>query len=212
MQLRNEVVVAAPPDRTWEALLDVPRVARALPGASVEADGVEGVYRGALKVRLGPVTVEYEGVARVGDVDEDERVASFHVQGREVRGHGGASATITNRVTPEREGTRVVVDTDLAVTGRAAQLGRGLMEDVAGRLLAEFATRLEREVLTGEPPPGPRVETLPETAEALDVGGAAWRPLARRFGPALVVAAGLVALAVVARRPRPVLVVVVERR
>ena len=93
MKLRNEVIVPAPLEQTWPLLLDVPRVVRALPGATVEPDSAEGVYRGALKVRLGPVAMEYEGVARLEDVDEDEHVATFRVEGRERRGHGGATAT-----------------------------------------------------------------------------------------------------------------------
>ena len=101
MQLRNEAVVGAPLDETWRAILDVPRVARALPGATIEPEGVEGGFRGALKVRLGPVTMQYEGVARLLDADEDDHVATFHLQGRESRGQGGATATIVNRLSAE---------------------------------------------------------------------------------------------------------------
>jgi uncharacterized protein len=175
MKLTNEVVVPAPLERTWPLLLDVPRMMRALPGARVEPDGPEGVYRGSLKVRLGPVAMEYEGSARLEDVDEDEHVASFHVEGRERRGHGGAAATITNRLLPEAGGTRLVVETDLSVTGRAAQFGRDLMEDVAGNLLAQFAQGLEAAVA------GRDSEAAP--GAALDIGAAAWKPLLRRYGP-----------------------------
>jgi uncharacterized protein len=182
MKLRNEIVVPAPIEQTWPLLLDVPRMVRALPGATVELDGVEGVYRGALKVRLGPVTMEYEGSARLEDVDEDEHVASFHVEGRERRGHGGAAATITNRLHREEGGTRLVVETDLSVTGRAAQFGRDLMEDVAGNLLAEFARGLEAAVAG-------RDETAAPGA-ALDIGAAAWAPLLRRYGPYAAAALG----------------------
>lgn len=207
MQLRNEAVVAAPLEETWAVLLDVPRVARALPGATIEPEPVEGGHRGSLRVRLGPVTVQYEGVARLQDADEDEHVATFHLQGRETRGHGGATATITNRLFPVDGSTRVVVETDVAVTGRAAQFGRGLLEDVAGRMIDQFAARLERELLAGEaaePAPAARGE------EALDLGAAAWRPLLRRYGWALGLgAAG--ALALVALRTRRV-VIVIERR
>ena len=178
MKLKNEVIVPAPLEQTWPLLLDVPRMVRALPGATVEPDGAEGVYRGALKVRLGPVAMEYEGVARLEDVDEDEHVATFRIEGRERRGHGGATATITNRLLPAEGGTRLVVETDLSVTGRAAQFGRGLMEDVAGHLLQRFARGLEAAVLGAEEVAPAR----PATAE-LDLGAAAWRPLLRRYGP-----------------------------
>jgi uncharacterized protein len=180
MKISNEVTVPAPLEQTWSLLLDVPRVVRALPGATVEPDGVEGVYRGALKVRLGPVAMEYEGTARLEDVDEDEHVASFRVEGRERRGHGGATATIVNRLLPAEGGTRLVVETDLSVTGRAAQLGRGLMENVAAGLLERFAQGLETVVL------GREEEVAPSE---LDVGAAVWEPLLRRYGP--IVAAGV---------------------
>ena len=184
MKLKNEVIVPAPLEQTWPLLLDVPRMVRALPGATVEPDGAEGVYRGALKVRLGPVAMEYEGTARLQDVDEDEHVASFRVEGRERRGHGGATATITNRLLPAEGGTRLIVETDLSVTGRAAQFGRGLMEDVAGHLLQRFARGLEAAVLGAE-----EVAPARPAAAELDLGAAAWRPLLRRYGP--LVAVGL---------------------
>jgi carbon monoxide dehydrogenase subunit G len=183
MKLTNEVVVPAPLESTWSLLLDVPRVVRALPGATVEPEAAEGAYRGALKVRLGPVAVEYEGVARLDDVDEDEYAATFRIEGRERRGHGGATATIVNRLLPDENGTRLVVETDLAVTGRAAQLGRGLMEDVAGGLLEQFAAGLERLALGRE-------EDAAVPAAELDLGAAAWEPLVRRYGPFVVVAVG----------------------
>jgi carbon monoxide dehydrogenase subunit G len=183
MKLTNEVIVPAPVDRTWPLLLDVPRVVRALPGATVEPDAVEGVYRGALKVRLGPVAMQYEGIARLADVDEDEHVATFHIEGRERGGHGGATATIVNQLFPHDEGTRLVVETELSVTGRAAQLGRGLMEDVAGTLLEQFARGLEDIVL------GRAAELGRGVASELDLGAVAWEPLLRRYGP--IAAAGL---------------------
>ena len=191
MKLTNEVVVPAPLESTWSLLLDVPRVVRALPGATVEPDAAEGVYRGALKVRLGPVAVEYEGVARLDDVDEDEHAATFRIEGRERRGHGGATATIVNRLLPDENGTRLVVETDLAVTGRAAQLGRGLMEDVAGSLLEQFAAGLEGLALGRE-------EVAVAGPAELDLGAAAWEPLVRRYGPFVAVGIGafLVGLAV----------------
>jgi carbon monoxide dehydrogenase subunit G len=184
MKLTNEVTVPATLERTWSLLLDVPRVVRALPGATVEPGAAEGVYRGALKVRLGPVAMEYEGTARLEDVDEDEHAATFRIEGRERRGHGGATATIVNRLFPTENGTRLVVETDLAVTGRAAQLGRGLMEDVAGSLLKQFAGGLEAAAL------GREEAAAPPAPAALDLGAAAWKPALRRYGPVVAVGVG----------------------
>jgi carbon monoxide dehydrogenase subunit G len=187
MRLTNEFDVGAPPGRTWETLLDVPRVARALPGATIEDEVQSGAWRGAMKLKLGPVTTEYSGTARVQDLDEDDRVASYRVEGREVRGQGTAAATITTRLQPaDGGGTHVVVETDLQVTGRQAQLGRNLMEDVAGAILGEFAGRLERE-LRGEPPPAG------DAPDALDVSHAVRGAVAER---AALFGAGVLAGAV----------------
>jgi uncharacterized protein len=205
MKLRNEVVVAAPLEETWRTLLDVARVVRALPGASIEADSVEGVYRGSMRVKLGPVTAEYTGAATLEDADEDERVATFRVQGREARGHGTATATITNRLVPEAAGgTRVIVETELDITGKAAQFGRGILEDVSSRLLDQFASRLEAEVLGGD-------AGAPAAKEdVLDVGSAAWGPLLRRYGWIALLGAAVLGLTLAARSRK--VIIVVERR
>jgi uncharacterized protein len=183
VKLRNEFEVGVPLERTWETLLDVPRVARALPGATIEPEAEGGAWRGRMKVKLGPVTTEYAGTARVQDADEDERVMSFRVEGREVRGQGSAAATITTRLAGAEGRTHVLVETDMQVTGRQAQLGRGLMEDVAGAILSQFAGRLERE-LRGEP------ASADSGAEALDVSAVVRGPLLERAGLLL---AGLLA-------------------
>ncbi|HVC87273.1 MAG TPA: SRPBCC family protein [Gaiellaceae bacterium] len=198
MKLRNEFIVAAPLERTWIALLDVPRVASALPGATIEPGG-NGEHRGRMKVKIGPVTAEYAGTARLEDVDEDAHVASFYVQGSGEQ--GAAAATITNRVEEVEGGTRVVVETDLRVTGRAAAFGRGLLEDVSARLLAEFARRLEAEIL--EPSSRSITSSVPAPEDALDLGAAAWEPLIRRYAlPALLVVFVLLLL----RRPKVVVI------
>jgi carbon monoxide dehydrogenase subunit G len=146
MRLINEFTVAAPRERTWNALLDVPRVARALPGAAVEPEQRDGAYQGSMRVKLGSLTMEYAGTARLDDVDEDDHSASFHVEGREIRGQGTAAATIRSRLEAQGDVTRVRVETELHVTGRQAQLGSGLMQDVASRVLDTFADGLEREL------------------------------------------------------------------
>ena len=193
MKLTNEFVVAATPERTWPTLLDVPRVARALPGASIEPEPADGAYRGTMKVKLGAVTAEYAGTAMIQDVDEDERAVSFRVEARERRGQGTAAATITTRLAPEDGRTRVSVETDLEVTGRQAQLGRGIMQDVAKGVLDRFAQGLERE-LAGGAEAG--LQPAATSDEALDLGGAMLGPLRER---ALVFAAGLVVGLVVGR-------------
>lgn len=199
MKLRNEFVVAAPLDRTWATMLDVPRVASALPGATIEP-GAGGEHRGRLKVKIGPVSAEYAGTAQLEDVDEDAHVASFRVQGS--GSQGTASATITSTVDEVDGATRVIVETDLRVTGRAAAFGRGLMEDVSERMLAEFARRLEAEIVS----PSSAAAAPRDESESFDLGGAAWEPFVRRYAlPALL------ALVVLLLLRRPKVIVTRER-
>jgi carbon monoxide dehydrogenase subunit G len=142
LTFQNEFVVAAPPDPTWQILLDLERVAGCLPGATIEPASEEGTYNGSIRVKVGPVTMDYKGVARVVELDEAAHVAVFKVEGKELRGQGTATATIRNRLIAEGESTRVFVETDLSVTGRPAQFGRGIMQDVAGSMLSDFAKSL----------------------------------------------------------------------
>lgn len=200
MILRNEFVVAAPLEQTWQTLLDVPRVASALPGATIEPGG-NGDYRGSMRLKIGPVTAEYAGTARLVDVDEDAHVASFHVQGS--GGQGTAAATITNRVEEAEGGTRVIVETDLRVTGRAAAFGRGLLEDVSARMLAEFARRLEAEILAPAGPRVPAAVSAPSRDDTLDIGAAAWEPLVRRYAVPILVVLLILSLL---RRPKVIVI------
>jgi len=196
MKLENSFTVAAPIGQTWETLLDIERVAKCLPGAQIEPGGEEGVYRGAMKVKLGPMTVDYRGTARLQDVDADTHTASIAVQAREAKGQGTAAAVIRNQLESQNGGTRVVAVTDLKITGRQAQFGRGIMEDVASTMMGEFAKRLEAEINSGgaaeetaaEPGPQtpaeePRERREEAEPEALDLGNVlASTPLVRYAG------------------------------
>lgn len=204
MKLENEFTVAAPIDKTWETLLDIERVATCLPGATIEPGGDDGAYKGRMKVKLGPMTVNYRGTARFQDVDEDRKVAAIEVQAREAKGQGTAAAVITNSLESSGDGgTKVTAVTDLKVTGRQAQFGRGIMQDVAGSMMNEFASRLEKEILEGgkekpsaEPaaagPAGEPTDAAEE--EALDMGNVlAGAPMMKYAAPAAA-AVGLLLL------------------
>ena len=209
MKLENSFLVAAPLDQTWRTLLDIERVASCLPGARIEPGGEDGVYRGAMKVKLGPMTVDYRGTARLQDVDEDTHTASIAVQAREAKGQGTAAAIIENRLEPQNGSTKVVAVTDLKITGRQAQFGRGIMEDVANTMMGEFAKRLGAEINSADAPaePAPQAaaaEAQPTTPrpqeaaepEALDVGNVLARTPAVRYagaGAAVLVLLGLAA-------------------
>lgn len=161
MKLENEFSVAAPLEKTWATLLDIRRVAECLPGATLESDGADGVFRGRMKMKLGPMTLGYEGTAQMAEVEEDEYSATIDVRAKEVKGQGSASARIRNQLRGGNGVTHVSVLTDLSITGRPAQFGRGIMEDVATRMLADFAKRLEAEVgrsgATGAQPQAPQL-------------------------------------------------------
>lgn len=167
MKLENDFLVDAPLDETWATLLDIQRVARCLPGATLESDGGDGVYRGSMQVRLGPMTLAYKGTARMAEVEEDAHNATIEVRAKELKGQGTASARIRNRLEPGAGGaTHVTVETDLNITGRPAQFGRGIMEDVAGNMLGEFAKRLEKEVLEARAPSSGASEPAPGATSA----------------------------------------------
>jgi carbon monoxide dehydrogenase subunit G len=173
MKLENSFTVAAPIDDTWRTLLDIGRVAKCLPGAQIEPGDEDGVYRGAMKVKLGPMTVDYRGTARLQDVDEDTHTASIAVQAREAKGQGTAAAVIRNQLESQNGGTRVVAVTDLKITGRQAQFGRGIMEDVATTMMGEFAKRLESEIGLGTATQAPAGDAAAEVAASTTQAGAA---------------------------------------
>ncbi len=148
MELTNEFNVNVPVDEAWDVLTDVTRIAPAMPGAKLET--VEGdEYRGVVKVKVGPVTAEYKGAASFLERDAVAHRAVLRAEGRETRGQGNATATITATLVAEGTGTRVSVVTDLSITGRAAQFGRGVLADVSNKLLGQFVSSLETTVLGG---------------------------------------------------------------
>ncbi len=170
MKLENEFSVAASIEDTWGTLLDIERVATCLPGATIEAGDEDGVYHGAMKMKLGPMNVQYKGTAKLQDVDEDTHTASIAVQAREAKGQGTAAAVISNHLEQVNGKTRVVAITDLKITGRQAQFGRGIMEDVATSMMKQFATRLEEEIRSGgakaAKPAEPAGSTTPPAASS----------------------------------------------
>ena len=146
LRFENEFVVAAAIEPTWVVLVDLARVAQCLPGASIVASEQEGIFEGTMRVKVGPVTVDYRGVARIEELDEVARTAVIKVEGREQQGQGTASARIRNTLAESDDGTRVLVETELSVTGRPAQFGRGIMQDVASSMLEQFARCLSETI------------------------------------------------------------------
>lgn len=144
-RLHNEFTVPVPVDEAWEVLLDVERIAPCMPGASL--DSVDGdTFTGKVKVKVGPITVTYRGEARFTGKDAAAHSVAVDANGKEARGSGTASARVTATLSTEGDGTRVTVDTDLNVTGRVAQFGRGVMADVSAKLVDRFAANLAAEL------------------------------------------------------------------
>jgi uncharacterized protein len=208
MKLENEFSVNVPLERAWETLLDIETVAGFLPGAKIEPTDEEGVYRGAMKIRVGPMAISYEGTARLADVDEAARTADIEVRAKEAKGQGTASAVIHNRLVEENGATRVIAVTDLQVTGRQAQFGRGIMQDVAGRMLTDFARRFEAHLTASTDGAEPAEASAPappppvETEDALDLGNVVGQLPIVRYGAPAVAAVVLLALLFAALRAR----------
>lgn len=142
MKIENDFRVAAPIDQAWALLTDIPAIAPCLPGA--ELTGQEGDdFHGQMKVKVGPVTAEYAGTATIVEMNEADRVVALKASGRDKRGAGNASADITATMTEDGDGTIVAISTDLKVSGKVAQFGRGVMADVSKKLLGQFAECIE---------------------------------------------------------------------
>lgn len=213
MILANEFTVAAPVRRTWETLLEVERVAGCLPGASVRPVGEDGAYRGTLKLKVGPVTMAYEGTVRLHEADESSWTVIYDAAARETSGPGTAAALITARLTSNGAGTHVGVDTELNVTGRAAQFARGMMEDVARRTLDRFASSLQgllEEAGATIIPDGGGAGAAPP-GEVLDLTPGLWSTVSGRPALVGVLVAGALALVMTRRRRRRVELTLIVR-
>jgi carbon monoxide dehydrogenase subunit G len=173
MKLENEFTVPASIDQAWAVLLDVPRVAPCLPGATVEPGGGEdGVFKGAMKIKIGPITASYKGTVKIENADEAAHTVAMKAQAKDARGQGTAAATITSTMEEVADGTKIHVVTDLRITGPAASFGRGVMQDVSAKLMGRFADCLAEEMRSDSaaaepaPAPEPDVEAPAAVAEA----------------------------------------------
>jgi uncharacterized protein len=149
MRIDNSFTVGLPAEDAWKVLLDVERIAPCMPGAELQ-EITEDEYRGVVKVKLGAITAQYKGAVRFAEVDEAAGRVVLSAEGRETRGQGNASATVTASLRPAGDGrTEVIIETDLTISGRIAQFGRGVMADVSSKLLGDFARCLEKDLLSG---------------------------------------------------------------
>ncbi|OBK78777.1 SRPBCC family protein [Mycobacterium sp. 1274761.0] len=211
MELNNEFRVAVPAAKTWQVLTDVERVAPCIPGAQLlSVDGDD--FTGAVKVKVGPITVSYKGEAAFQEKDAAAQRVVIKASGKETRGSGNAAALVTAQLKDEGSATRVVITTDLTISGKAAQFGRGVLADVSTNLIGQFARNLEAELLGGAAPSGAApfsteaatAAAAPTgTGESVDLLKVVAVPVAKRYAPALAaVAAGLAVGFLLGRRKR----------
>lgn len=219
MELTNEFTVGLPVDRAWALLTDIERIAPCMPGAQLT--GVEGdTYSGLVKIKLGPVTAQYTGTAVFDRKDDAAHVAVLRASGRDSHGQGNASALITATLEAEGDQTKVSVHTDLTITCKVAQFGRGVILDVSAKLLEQFVQCLEsslvREMAEPEPamtgaegaeqPAGAARQTRlvaslrdggqPREVAPLDLASVARGAVLKRVAPAAVVVAVVVVIIV----------------
>jgi carbon monoxide dehydrogenase subunit G len=207
MRLENRFTIPVPVRRAWEVLLDIERIAPCVPGAAITSrDG--DAFHGRVKVKLGPIGVSYNGTVAFVSLDERAGVAVMEAAGRETRGSGTAKAVVTCRLTGQGDSTDVLVDTDLAITGKPAQFGRGVLADVSTTLIGQFAANLAEELAqrdgdgdggdgTGESSPAPPAPAAPiDLLQAAGNGG----PL-KHIAP-VIAAAALLLIVLGIRRQR----------
>jgi carbon monoxide dehydrogenase subunit G len=223
VELQHSFSVPVDVDRAWAVLVDIEQVAPCMPGAALDTvDGDE--FTGSVKVRLGPIGITYKGKARFVEKDEAAHRAVIDAQGKDARGNGTASATVTATLHPQDDGTRVEVNTDLAITGKPAQFGRGVMVDVGNKLIGQFADCLAGKLAKADgpaaaapvaasavsaPPPAASQPDSPQTSpEApaeevapIDLMASAGPAVLKRLAPVALLLAVLV-LAIVLRRRR----------
>ncbi|MCX6510641.1 MAG: SRPBCC family protein [Actinobacteria bacterium] len=168
MELINTFDVSVPIEMAWKVLTDVERIAPCLPGAQLqEIEGNE--YRGIVKVKVGPIQAQYKGKAIFIERDDVNFKAVLDASGRDTRGQGNASATITAQLEAAGDKTHVTVTTDLTVTGKVAQFGRGVLADVSAKILTQFVDNLEQTVLVDDvlaPAADAAAEAAPAAAPA----------------------------------------------
>jgi carbon monoxide dehydrogenase subunit G len=217
VKIEDSFRVDVPVAEAWKVLLDLERIAPCLPGAQLtEVEGDE--YRGTVKIKVGPITAQYKGVAQIVEADEANHKVLLKAEGRDTRGQGNASATVTATLVADGDATMVNIDTDLNITGKVAQFGRGVMADVSSKLLGQFADNLKQDVLTGEVPnipvgeperPAEAATTAQDSgprriesreAEPIDLMDAAGESVGKRLAPVLAVVIALITLRVIFKR------------
>ncbi|MFM8016126.1 MAG: SRPBCC family protein [Actinomycetota bacterium] len=206
MDLHHEFTVPVPAADAWRILTDLERLAPCLPGAQLTE--VEGeIYRGQVKVKVGPIVAQFKGQASFVTRDDTAYTASLKAEGRDTGGKGNAAATITAKLEPTgATSAKCTVDTDLNITGKVAQFGRGALADVSDKLLLQFVDNLNALIASGSgaaasapaqsaPAPAPTVRKIEHTevVAPLDLLDAAGGTIAKRLVPVVIIVFAAVA-------------------
>ena len=184
MELNNDFEVSAPIEKVWEVINDVELIAPCLPGAQLE-EVENDEYKGFVKVKVGPITAQYKGVAKFVEKDDSNHRVVIRGEGRDTRGAGNAAADITASLESTAEGTRVNVVTDLKITGKVAQFGRGVMADISKKLMGQFADNLSELVLSkgGDSQDGRSEDSSNQDSEAIDLLSVAGGSIGKKLVP-----------------------------
>src|SRR3954467_553617 len=173
MQFENTFEVDAPIDRVWETMLDLERVAPNVPGAEVLEQTGDNAYKVGIKVKLGPMTMNYRGDLEIAERDDEAHRAVMKIKAREARGQGTADAEATMSLEGDEQHTKATVGTDVRLSGRAAAMSRGIVQAVSAKLVQTFADNLaqmlseptpETDATAAPPPPPPEAPAPPPPA------------------------------------------------
>jgi carbon monoxide dehydrogenase subunit G len=178
MRIENAFEVPAAPDTAWALLTDVARIVPCMPGAELERVVDDSTWEVLQRVKLGPISLQFRSKVMQTELNDADRRAVLSVNAKEVRGRGGAEATIESSLVPVESGTRVTLVTELSLRGSVAQYGRAVVGSVAEELTKQFATCLGS-MLEEERPPPPAQGVEPIGGLRL-VFGTFWRKLRRR--------------------------------
>ena len=203
MQLNNTFTVAAPLDEAWEAFNSPETVAPCFPGATL-LSSTGDAFTGEVKVKLGPIAMSYKGKGAFVKRDKETRTIVIEASGRDSRGNGTAAATVTgtmNALGPQE--TEVTMVSDLKITGRPAQFGRGAISDVADKLIGQFSAHLADALRQARDPQSAATAQPAAVPDAINLLDAADRSLVKIAVPAIAAALlSVIGLIVVARRRR----------
>ena len=185
MEFDNSFEVPLPPAQAWKVLIDIERIAPCMPGAELTEVVGKDSYKGKIGVRLGPVALTFAGIVKFEEIDDAKHTARVSAQGTDAKGRGGANATSEFRLEPAGAGSKVLVHTDLTLSGAVAQYGRGvgMIQATASALMKQFAANLKKQL---DSPPAEAADGTTQAAKPISAaslaGQVAWNTIKDKLG------------------------------